>query len=317
MLITNSNQDIVYCYNPSIPKNVKYILMALKTYKKAPVKIHLDRKRAREKEVEIPQESKNRQITLWDIVAGLKNDFTYLMKTSTLARILIPGLLIVTGSFIIYRQMYPEVKQRAREASGYYDATSANLVQGESIQPKEVYLSNPGSEYFRDLTSSAFKKGVLADDPISNDYRGRFNISIPSLELNTLPVQANVESGVEEAYRSVLEGALAHFKDTGLPISDVDNNIVIYGHSAGGDYYSRTRDISAAFSKLSDIKIGDEIEIDMEGQTYNYRVTKTKIVKPDDISIINGTADKETLTLFTCYPNGNDAKRFVAVARPV
>ena len=291
--------------------------MALKTYKKAPVKIHIDRRRIKEKKLILPEEKHTQPITLWDILSGAKHDFSYLMRTSTLARILIPTLLIGTGSFIIYRQMYPEVKQRAREASGYYDATSANLVMGESIQPKEVYLSNPGAEYFRNLTSDAFKEGVLADDPVSNNYRGRFNISIPSLGLNSLPVQANVESGVEEAYRSALEGSLAHFKGTGLPISEVKNNIVIYGHSAGGDYYSRTKDVSAAFSKLSDIKIGDEIEVTIDGQTYDYRVTKTKIVQPDDVSIINGTKGKETLTLFTCYPSGNNGKRFVAVAKPI
>ncbi|MBN1331582.1 sortase [Candidatus Dojkabacteria bacterium] len=289
--------------------------MALKTYKKAPVKIHFDRK-IKEKEIIIPKE-KRPPITLWDIVAGAKDDFVFLMKTSTLARILVPAILILTGSFIIYRQTYPEVKQRAREASGYYNATSASLVQGESIQPKSVYLSNPGSEYFRNLTTAAFKANVLADDPVSNNYSGRFNISIPSLNLNSLPVQANVESGVEEAYRSALEGALAHFKGTGLPISDVNNNIVIYGHSAGGDYFSRTKDVSAAFSKLSDIKIGDEVELVMEGKSYKYRVVKTKIVKPDDISIINGTKGKRTLTIFTCYPSGNNAERFVVVAKPI
>lgn len=290
--------------------------MALKTYKKAPVKVR-KHYRPKEKYVELLPQQKKDPITLWDVFSGAKNDFMLLMRTSTLARILIPLLLISTGSYIIYRQMYPEVKQRAREASGYYNATSASLVKGDSIQPKEVYLSNPGADYFKQLTRDAFNEGVLTQDPVSNNYQGRFNISIPSLGLKSLPVQANVESGVEEAYQSVLESSLAHFEGTGLPISEVNNNIVIYGHSAGGDYYSRTKDITAAFSQLSDIKIGDEITIDMEGEAYTYRVTKTKIVKPDDISIINGSKNRETLTLFTCYPNGNNSKRFVAVAKPI
>jgi len=122
--------------------------------------------------------------------------------------------------------------------------------------------------------------------------------------------------GVEEVYDSVLNNGLAHFKDTGLPMSEINNNSVVYGHASNGNYYERTKDVAAAFTKLTDIKIGDEVIVKIEGKEYKYRVVKTKLVKPDDISIINGTRGKKTLTLFTC-PNGNNAKRFVAVARPV
>lgn len=296
--------------------------MALKSYKKAPVKIQSRYRQIKQKDKEIIiEESGNftekNGLTLWDLLAGIKNDFFNLLKTSTIARILIPAVLIITGSFIIYRQLYPEMKQRARELTGYYDSSRTELVIGESIQAKETYLSNPGADYFKSLTKDALNQNILQEDPTSLNYNGKFNISIPSLGLNSLAVQANVESGVEEAYQQALKNALAHFKGTGLPISDIHNNIVIYGHSAGGDYYSRTHDTAAAFSTLSDIKIGDEIEIQMEGKTYKYRIVKTKIVKPDDTSIITGEKGKGTLTLFTCYPNGNNSKRFVAVARPV
>lgn len=291
--------------------------MALKVYKKQPVKIHKRQKLKISTTVRIEPDPQQKPLTLWDIAAGIKHDFFNLLQTSTLARIFIPILLISAGSYILYRQIYPEVRQRAREAAGYYDPTHAELVKGESVQPKETYLSNPGSDYFKNLTEEAQAAHVLEDDPTSKNYRGRFTLSIPSLEFNNLAVQANVESGVEEVYDTVLNSALAHFEGTGLPISDVNNNIVIYGHSANGDYYSRTNDVAAAFSKLSDIKIGDEVIINMDNKEYKYRIVKTKIVKPDDISIINGTKGKETLTLFTCYPNGNNSERFVAVARPV
>lgn len=289
--------------------------MALKVYKKQPVKIR--RREFADSSFISIEENKGQPLTLWDLFSGAKHDFLNLLGTSTLARILIPALLISAGTFILYRQIYPDLKQRAKEAAGYYDPTRAELIKGDSVQAKETYLSNPGSEYFKKLTQEAQAAQTMEDDPVSKQYRGRFSLSIPALDFNDLAVQANVESGVEEVYRSSLKTALAHFAGTGLPISDVNNNIVIYGHSANGDYYSRTHDVAAAFSKLSDIKIGDEITIKMEGKEYKYRVVKTKIVKPDDISIINGTKDKETLTLFTCYPNGNNSKRFVAVARPV
>ncbi len=290
--------------------------MALKVYRKSPVKIK-SRQYIAPKYIEIKETVPETRLTLWDVLVGLKYDLISLLKTSALARVIIPSIFILSGSYILYNQIYPEVKQRARDLTGYYDSNRPELVKGESIQPKETYLSNPGANYFKQLTENAQNEHILQEDPTSKNYKGRFNMSIPSLGLNGLAVQSNVESGIEKVYREALNSALAHFEGTGLPISEVNNNIVIYGHSAGGDYYSRTHDVAAAFSKLSDIKIGDEIKIDMEGKTYTYRVVKTKIVKPDDISIINGTKGKETLTLFTCYPNGNNSKRFVAVARPV
>jgi LPXTG-site transpeptidase (sortase) family protein len=104
---------------------------------------------------------------------------------------------------------------------------------------------------------------------------------------------------------------------TGLPVSDVENNIVVYGHSANGDYFQRTQDPAGAFSRLQRIKFGDEITITMEGRTTKYKVSKTKIVNPDETSIITGPGGEQTLTLFTCFPNGNPSKRFVVIARPV
>ncbi len=289
--------------------------MPLKSYKKRAVKFR-DPGEIYSREIEIEKEEIP-PTTLWDLLVGIRNDFNNLIKTSTLARILIPSLFIIAGSIILSRQIFPEMKQRAREISGYYESGRPELVKGDSIRPKETYLSNPGSEYFKELTKDALSQHVLQNDPVSLEYKNNFKISIPSLELNSLPVKPNVESGVESAYQEALKGALAHFKGTSLPISDINNNIVIYGHSAGGDYYSRTKDITAAFSKLSEIKIGDEVSIEIEGQTHKYRVVQTKIVKPEDVSIITGQKNKSTLTLFTCYPNGNNAKRFVAIARPI
>lgn len=72
-----------------------------------------------------------------------------------------------------------------------------------------------------------------------------------------------------------------------------------------------------AFSFLPDLKVGDEITIEIDGKTFTYQMFRSKIVEPNDLSIITGTAGKGTLTLFTCFPLGSDAKRYTAVARPV
>jgi LPXTG-site transpeptidase (sortase) family protein len=290
--------------------------MALYSYSKAPVKFRKPSATAEKKEM-VFEKIERRKGTLGDLLTGIGNDFQELLTTSRVASLFIPLILILVGGYILYNQVTPTVQQKLKEASGYYEQGNVALIDGEYVSAKDRYLSNPGADYFETLTNEALQQHVLLDDPTSNNYRGRFYLTIDALGLKRLPVTANVESGIEDVYKSILNSSLAHFKGTGLPISEVDNNMVIYGHSASGDFYERTGDNAAAFSKLSDLKIGDEVKIEMDGKTYNYKIYKSKIVEPDDISIINGTPNKRTLTLFTCYPRGSSGKRYVAIARPV
>lgn len=217
----------------------------------------------------------------------------------------------------MWQQIGPAVDQQLKEAAGYYDQGTTPLVAGEYVTARTQYVSNPGAEYFRQLTERALAENVLVKDPVSNQYVGTFYLSVPSLGMDRIPVKANVESGVEEVYNSVLNDQLAHFKDTGLPISDVKNNIVIYGHSAMPYYSPSPSDPLTAFSFLSELKIGDEMLIEIEGETHRFVMSKSKIVEPDDVEIITGNPGKRTLTLFTCYPRGSNSHRYVAVGREV
>jgi sortase A len=85
-----------------------------------------------------------------------------------------------------------------------------------------------------------------------------------------------------------------------------NGNTVIAGH----------RDL--AFRALRDIKTGDVVDI-VADKTYAYRVESTRIVDPDDVSVLENDGKPE-LTLITCYPfhyTGDAPKRFIVQARPV
>jgi LPXTG-site transpeptidase (sortase) family protein len=92
----------------------------------------------------------------------------------------------------------------------------------------------------------------------------------------------------------------------GTPPIGADGNTVIAGH----------RDF--AFRALRDIKIGDLVHIEA-AKSYAYRVESTRIVDPDDLSVLESDGKPE-LTLITCYPfyyTGEAPKRFIVQARPV
>jgi len=287
--------------------------MALYSYRKAPIKV----KPIEDKDiVHIKPQPISNRLTIGDVVGSALHDINNLLISSRIAGFFVPLILILFGFTVIFKQVWPDVDQTLRLWSGYYNTESIELVAGAYVE-RSKYLSNPGSEYFKELTDTASKSSDLLLDTVSSNYNGSFKLTIESLGFNALPVKANVDSSSDKNYLNVLNTSLAHFKGTGLPISPVNNNIVIYGHSSSGDYYERTRDLVGAFSMLNKIKIGAIIKLDMEGKTYQYRVVKSKIIQPDDISIVIGTPGKRTLTLFTCFPNGNNAQRFIVVANPV
>jgi LPXTG-site transpeptidase (sortase) family protein len=311
MKLNNDNVNMLNYYF-----YIEELLLMSKKYIKRPVRFqNIDY--IKQEVVEIKPEPQEK-ITLWDMISGLIKDLNELMLASKIAGFIIPASLIVFGVVIIFNQIWPEVEQYIKYNTGYYDTSTVALVAGDYVDRAE-YVSNPGSEYFKNLSQQAREEtqDINVPDTISNNYSGRFTLSISSVGLDSIPVTANVNSGIESEYQRELKNGLAHFSGTGLPISDVQNNIVIYGHSASGDYYERTHDDMAAFSMLNKVKVGDIVEVSMDGQTYKYRISRSKIVEPNDVSILTGQPGQKTLTMFTCFPNGNRAKRFVAIAKPV
>ncbi len=255
-----------------------------------------------------------KKVTLSSLIADLYRGIKNAASSSRIASIIIPSIFIFAGVLFIYRQIYPEIQQSIALQKGYLDQGTISPVSEEYIDFAQ-FISTP--ESFADLTEKALEENILAEDNLSSQFSGTFYITIQSLGINRLPVTANVDSTNEQNYLPILNNSLAHFKSTGLPISNVENNIVIYGHSISQAYSPSPSNPMVAFSLLHNLKVGDEIIIEIDSRTYKFRMQKSKIVSPTDVSILTGTKGKRTLTLFTCYPAGNNAQRYVAIARPV
>lgn len=264
-----------------------------------------------------PSLATRQQLTLWDILDSSYHSLQNLVASSSFAGLVIPAFLILGGIALIYQQYSGTINETLRSLAQYDVQGTVPLVQESYLAERLKYVSNPGSDYFKQLTDTAFTQEGFQPDLESADYHGMMYLTIPSLGFQRLPVAANVESGTKEVYDKVLNNSLAHFRGTSLPIATNPHNIVIYGHSASGSYQPNPNDVLAAFSFLSDLKVGDLIVLEVEGKEYSYKMTRSKIVQPDDISIITATPGRESLTLFTCYPDGNSAQRYVAIATPV
>ncbi|MBT2656861.1 class D sortase [Bacillus sp. ISL-18] len=101
-----------------------------------------------------------------------------------------------------------------------------------------------------------------------------------------------------------LEKGVGHYKGSSFPGDK--GQIVLSGH----------RD--TVFRKLGELKIGNQLKIQMPYGNYTYEIVRTKIVKANDKSIITLQKQQEELILTTCYPFhyvGNAPKRYIIYAK--
>ncbi|HEY2431109.1 MAG TPA: class D sortase [Vicinamibacterales bacterium] len=120
-------------------------------------------------------------------------------------------------------------------------------------------------------------------------------IEIPRLRVATI-AREGVDSGT-------LRASAGHVPGTALP------------GEIGNAAFAAHRD--TFFRPLQGIRRGDEIAVTTPLGVFRYQVTGTRIVDPDETSVLDRTPDA-TLTLVTCYPFdyvGSAPQRFIVHAR--
>jgi len=119
------------------------------------------------------------------------------------------------------------------------------------------------------------------------------------LRIPRLRLEAPVLDGTDD---TTLNRGVGHIEETAAP--GTDGNSGLAGHRDG------------YFRGLKDIGPGDEIELETRLATQVYRVERTWIVGPDDVSVLDPTP-KRSVTLVTCYPFyfvGSAPQRFIVRA---
>lgn len=264
-----------------------------------------------------PVEYHRQSVNMANVFGAMYGGLKKLVASSSGTGMLLPLLLIAGGIGFIYMQVQPSLKEEVRTALNLTNQGNVALVSSDYIENRLQYVSNPGADYFRKLTEAAIQSGQFITDTESMAFSGTFYISIPKLGINRMPVQSNVDSTDSNIYNRVLDSKLAHFKGSSLPFVANPGNIVVYGHSVGGSYVPKANDVVSAFTFLPELKVGDEVLVEISGQTHKYVMRRSRVVMPDDVSILASTPGQELLTLFTCYPPGSRDKRLVISAVPV
>jgi LPXTG-site transpeptidase (sortase) family protein len=133
-------------------------------------------------------------------------------------------------------------------------------------------------------------------------------LNIPSIGVDA-PVIIDRPSTLDaEVQQSLQKGVLLYGKSK--PPGQ-NGHTVIIGHSSGrlltqGEY-------KWVFMHLDKLKYGQTINIKYRGMSYKYIVRNSRVVKPNDTSVLKPTHEAK-LSLITCTPVGTNNNRLVVEA---
>lgn len=141
-----------------------------------------------------------------------------------------------------------------------------------------------------------------------------YSIVIPKIGASSRVI-INVDPSNETEYLAALKEGIAHAKGTVFP--GMKGTSFYFAHST--DNFWDVGRYNAVFYLLKDLSVGDDIYLFFNNYRYNYKVTDTKIVDPNDVSaLVDAQKDtEEKIVLQTCWPPGTTWKRLLVTAKPV
>jgi sortase A len=134
-------------------------------------------------------------------------------------------------------------------------------------------------------------------------------ITIPKIHASS-PIILDVDPFDRVIYEKALKKGVAHAKGTAF--LGQKGTIFLFAHSSGNPW-EITR-MNTVFLRLNELKAGDLIVISANGEEYSYRVKKTRIVSPADVSFLVDSQKGNALILQTCWPLGTDWRRLLVFA---
>jgi sortase A len=140
---------------------------------------------------------------------------------------------------------------------------------------------------------------AAADQIDSERVTYPLDISLPSIDLKTKVLEGTSEG--------ILRVAVGHLEGTG-ELGEIGENYVILGH--------RSYITGKFFSRLDELNLGDPIIL-KSNLEYRYQVIDKKIIRPNQLEVLNPIKGKSIITLITCHPRYSSKQRLVIIAEKI
>ncbi|MDD5415548.1 MAG: class E sortase [Candidatus Daviesbacteria bacterium] len=207
---------------------------------------------------------------------------------------LISSLFLSVGIFLLIQVIAPLVSfevwaigQKINSRTLVSPVKSSEQIPGVSVQDRNNF--------------PAFISSLKRETQPNYD---RFSLSIPKLKIERQDVLVDT---------NYLSENLAHLSGSALP--GEKGNVFISGHSALSQFSVIK---SVPFSKLPELKKGDQIIVETSGSEFIYEVSDFKVVDPTDLSVVEAPETQgRYISLMTCVPPGLNLKRLVVLGKMI
>ena len=227
-------------------------------------------------------------------------------------------LLLLTGILLILVPViktYLNTKRNNDVIDEFLKQSENAALEIEPLQDEEVEafyippeLSDDNTQ--TDLNNSPSPEPPVSDEPAQSpepskkpgmtkeEMKKRTSgvLIIPKIDVKML-----IMDGVDDETLRVAAGRLPYTDNF-----DEIGNCVLAGH--------RSYTFGKYLNRLDELDIGDKITIQTKDKTLNYTIYNSKIIEPDDFSIIEKNDTDKILTVFTCHPPGIGSHRLVVQA---
>lgn len=210
----------------------------------------------------------------------------------TLSKKIIPLTLLFAGSFLLMQIILPIASFKLWEIG---QSMEDNLISPQPGKASSVLgISIEDSDTFPAFVSYQKRE--------NQPNYSRFSLTVNKLNLKETEVLLDSNN---------LQAGLVHLPGSAIP--GEKGNVFISGHSAASVFFPSKK---VYFSKLQDLKKGDEIIVQAGGSKFIYQVVGLKVVNPKDVSIVNPPDEQgRYISLMTCVPPGLNFKRLVVLGK--
>jgi sortase A len=213
------------------------------------------------------------------------------------------GVLATFGPALYYEATYQIMRVRGVHFSVDTQVAASEQTQKQSEEDQEPVRESSLS--FANVLSGPKEQILTPVDP-------EFNILIPKIGANAR-IFPNVDPSNSEIFLPILQEGVAHAAGTFFP--GQTGNIYLFAHST--DNFWDVGRYNAIFYLLKDLRKDDDVVIFFNNVRHNYRVIRTEVINPSDVSYItHAQTGKELLILQTCWPPGTTWQRLMVFAEP-
>ncbi|MBC7512675.1 sortase [Candidatus Saccharibacteria bacterium] len=157
-------------------------------------------------------------------------------------------------------------------------------------------------------------QNIVVDPNASTQVGPEPMLIIPKINVN-VPVEYNVAPD-QASQLKAMENGVAYF---GIPGANSKpgqvGNTVISGHSSND--FIDSGSYKFVFALLERLSPGDIFYLHYEGTRYTYSITKTRVVRPTEVTSLVYETTKPEVTLITCTPLGTALNRLLVTAEQV